>query len=48
MYEYDKDGLKNSLSIDQVAEYVAELGGEPYEKNGVLLLQNHLPWRRKS
>jgi hypothetical protein len=37
MYEYDKDGLKNSLSIDQVAEYVAELGGEPYEKNGVLL-----------
>lgn len=37
IYEYDKDGLKNSLSIDQVSEYVAELGGEPYERDGVLL-----------
>ena len=29
VYDYDKDGIKNSLSIEQVNELVAELGGEP-------------------
>ena len=35
-YEYDKDGLKNSLSIDQVKDFVAELGGEPEQRGNVL------------
>ena len=29
IYDYDKDGIKNSLTIEQVNELVAELGGEP-------------------
>lgn len=37
VYDYNKDELKNSLSIDQVSEYVAELGGEPREQNGILV-----------
>ena len=37
VYEYNKDEIKNSLSIDQISEYVAELGGEPHEQNGVLI-----------
>lgn len=28
-YDYDKDELKNSLTIEQVFEFLAELGGEP-------------------
>ena len=36
IYDYNKDEIKNSLSIDQVSEYVAELGGEPHEQNGIL------------
>lgn len=28
-YKYDKDGLKESLTIEQVFDLVAELGGEP-------------------
>jgi len=37
IYSYNKDEIKNSLSIDQVKEYVAELGGEPQEQNGILI-----------
>ena len=37
VYSYNKDEIKNSLSIDQVSEYVAELGGEPHEQNGILV-----------
>lgn len=37
IYSYNKDEIKNSLSIDQVKEYVAELGGEPQEQNGNLI-----------
>lgn len=29
IYDYDKNGIKNSLTIEQVNELVAELGGEP-------------------
>ena len=29
MYKYNKDEIKNSLTIEQVYELVAELGGEP-------------------
>ena len=35
-YDYDKNGLKESLSIDQVKDFVAELGGEPEQKGNVL------------
>lgn len=28
-YQYDKDVIKQNLTIEQVADYVAELGGEP-------------------
>lgn len=34
MQRYDKDEIKNSLSIAQVEELVSELGGEPQETNG--------------
>ena len=37
VYDYNKDEIKNSLSIDQVSEYIAELGGEPHEQNGILM-----------
>jgi len=37
VYDYNKDEIKNSLSIEQVSEYVAELGGEPCEQNGILM-----------
>lgn len=36
-YEYDKDGLKNSLSLEQVEDYVTELGGEPMRQNEMLV-----------
>ena len=29
IYDYDKDGIKNSLTIEQINDLVAELGGEP-------------------
>lgn len=37
VYDYDKNEIKNSLTIDQVSEYIAELGGEPQEQNGILM-----------
>lgn len=36
MYKYDKDQIKNNLTICQVMDYVAELGGEPIFKDGFL------------
>ena len=36
-YDYDKDGLKNNLSIDQIKDFVAELGGEPEQRGNVLV-----------
>lgn len=35
--KFDKDSLKNSLSIDDVYEYVSSLGGEPQMKNGFFI-----------
>ena len=37
MYKYDKDELKINLSIEQVFELVAELGGEPRMENGFFI-----------
>jgi hypothetical protein len=37
MYKYDKDELKINLSIEQVFELVAELGGEPKMENGFFI-----------
>ena len=34
MKNYDKDKIKNSLSIEQVFDLVSELGGEPVMNNG--------------
>ena len=31
-YQYDKDKIKQELTINQVADFVAELGGEPIMK----------------
>lgn len=36
-YQYDKDKIKQELTINQVADFVAELGGEPIERNGILV-----------
>ena len=36
---YDKDNLKNKLTINQISQLLAELGGEPtIEKNGSILI----------
>ena len=37
MYKYDKDELKINLSIEQVFELVADLGGEPKMENGFFI-----------
>lgn len=46
MKKYDKDKIKESLSIEQVFDLVAELGGEPIMNNGFFTSQtichNHL------
>ena len=34
---YNKDKIKNELTIEQVADLVAELGGEPQQKDDILL-----------
>ena len=39
MKKYDKDKIKNSLSIEQVFDLVSELGGEPFMQNGYLTAQ---------
>lgn len=36
MLRFNKDEIKNNLTLEQVAEYVAELGGEPIIRNGYL------------
>ena len=36
---YDKDNLKNKLTINQISQLLAELGGEPtIEKSGSILI----------
>lgn len=37
MYKYDKDELKLNLSIEQVFDLVAELGGEPRMESGFFI-----------
>ena len=37
IYEYDKDALKASLDIDQVAEYLTSLDADPIVKNDVII-----------
>ena len=37
LYDYNKDEIKNSLTIEQVTEYVAELGGEPNPLPDIIL-----------
>lgn len=37
MSKYDKDALKNSLTIEEVFNYVAELGGDPRMMNGFFI-----------
>lgn len=37
MAGFDKDEIKNSLSIEQVADIVADLGGEPRMENGLFV-----------
>ena len=38
MPRYNKDELKNNLTIEQVSDFVAELGGEPQIVNGNILI----------
>ena len=37
IYDYDKDAIKNNLTIEQVRDLIAELGGEPQSQHEVLL-----------
>ena len=37
VYDYDKDAIKNNLTIEQVRDLIAELGGEPQLQHEVLL-----------
>ena len=37
IYDYDKDVIKNNLTIEQVRDLIAELGGEPQLQHEVLL-----------
>ena len=37
IYDYDKDAIKNNLTIEQVRDLIAELGGEPQLQHEVLL-----------
>ena len=36
-YSYDKDEIKNNLTIEQVESYVADLGGEPQHSSNCLI-----------
>lgn len=36
LYSYDKDNIKNSLTIEQIDTLVSELGGEPIREGDVL------------
>lgn len=37
IYNYNKDEIKNSLTIEQVQDFVAELGGEPQIQGEIIL-----------
>ena len=37
IYEYDKNGLKESLDIDQVSRYLEEFDAEPEVRNGIII-----------
>lgn len=37
IYDYNKDEIKNSLSIEQISELVAELGGEPQIQGNAII-----------
>ena len=37
MYKYNKDELKESLTLEQVADLVAEFGGEPQIRDGIIV-----------
>ena len=37
MYDYDKNFIKESLSIEQIRDIVSELGGEPEFQNRALV-----------
>ena len=39
MKKYDKDKIKNSLTLEQVFDLVSELGGEPLINNGYFTAQ---------
>ena len=36
-YDYNKDEIKQSLTIDQVTDYLNELGGEPLQQGDNIL-----------
>lgn len=36
-YSYDKDKIKNSLTIEQIEQLLEEFGGDPYIQNGILI-----------
>ena len=36
-YDYEKDNIKNSLTINQIQEIVSEFGGEPKLQNDILI-----------
>ena len=36
-YDYDKDAIKNSLTDEQMKDFLAELGAEPIQQGGVIL-----------
>lgn len=38
MYKYDKDEIKSNLTMQQVFELVAELGGEPVQENDLFFV----------
>ena len=37
IYDYNKDEIKNSLDLQQVCDYIAELGGEPRVQGDMLI-----------
>ena len=36
-YDYNKDDIKNSLEISQIADLIAELGGEPQIQGSMIV-----------
>jgi hypothetical protein len=37
IYDYNKDEIKNNLTIEQVIDFIAELGGEPNPQSEIIL-----------